>query len=47
MKWFLSEEFQERWSDEVEMNPVRSDLLKKKKDAQSLRDIPLEKLRYD
>lgn len=47
VKWFLSEEFQEQWSNEVEMNPVRADLLQKKKDGQTLRDIPLEKLRYD
>ncbi len=45
--WLLSEDFQKQWSDEIEMNPVRVDLLRKKKDAQSLREIPLEKLRYD
>lgn len=47
MKWLLSKEFQDQWSEEAEMNPVRSDLLGQKKETQSLRAIPLEKLRYD
>lgn len=47
MKWILSEEFQEQWAATVEMNPVHAGLLEKLEDAQNLRDIPLEKLRYD